>query len=104
MPARDSVRCDPTRRNVGGPVRFATTVGIDSITELCEDTNYAQHPCLAGPVDLRLVFDDAVAVTAVTLRGSPSDASVLENLAYEMLLACATEELVDPSWTRAPLT
>lgn len=83
---------------------FATTAGVDTITELCERTNYAQHPCLAGQVDLRLAFDDAVAVTTVTLSGSPSDTSVLESLAYEVLFACATEELVDPSWTTTPLT
>jgi hypothetical protein len=93
-------RVDPT----GCRFEFATTVGVDTITELCEGTNYAQHPCLAGQVELRLAFDEAVAVTAVTLSGSPSDTNVLESLAYEMLLACATEELVDPAWTTTPLT
>ena len=83
---------------------FATTVGVDTITELCKRTNYAQHPCLAGQVDLRLAFDDAVAVTTVTLSGTLPDTSVLESLAYEVLFACATEELVDPSWTTTPLT
>ena len=88
----------------GSRFEFATTTGVDTITELCATTNYAQHPCLAGQVDLRLAFDDAVAVTVATLSGSSPDTSVLESLAYEMLLACATEELVDPSWTRTPLT
>lgn len=83
---------------------FATTVPVDCITELCERTNYSHHPCLCDGVDLRLSFDEAVAVTTVTLSGSPTDTQLLENLAYEMLLGCATEEIVDPAWTTTPLT
>ena len=83
---------------------FTTTVPVDDITALCRRTNYAQHPCLSGEVDLRLAFDEAVAVTTVTLRGPTDDTRVLENLAYEMLLGCATEELVDPAWATTPLT
>ena len=88
----------------GSRFEFATTAGVETINELCGRTNYAQHPCLAGEVDLRLAFDDAIAVTAVTLSGSPADTSVLESIAYEVLLACATEELADPVWTTTPLT
>ena len=83
---------------------FATTVGVSSIGDLCRRTSYSHHPCLGGEIDLRLAFDEAVAVTSVTLSGSPSDTHLLENLAYEMLLACATEELVDPAWTTTALT
>ena len=83
---------------------FATTVSVDKITDLCTDTSYSHHPCLGGHVDLRLAFDDAVAVTTVVLSGIPADTRVLENLVYEMLLGCATEELVDPAWTTTPLT
>ena len=43
-------------------------------------------------------------VTTVALSGSPGDTRVLENLAYEMLLGCAAEELVDPAWTTTALT
>jgi hypothetical protein len=83
---------------------FATTVPVETITDLCHNTNYSHHPCLDGDVDLRLAFDDAVAVTTVALSGVPADARVLENLVYEMLLGCAAEELVDPAWTTTPLT
>jgi hypothetical protein len=83
---------------------FATTVPVDTIKELCQDTNYSHHPCLGGDVDLRLAFDEAVAVTTVALSGVPADTRVLENLVYEMLLGCATEELVDPAWATTPLT
>lgn len=78
---------------------FATTVAVERITDLCQHTNYSHHPCLSDEVDLRLAFDDAVAITTVTLSGVSSDTRVLENLAYEMLLGCAAEELVDPAWT-----
>ena len=88
-------RIEPSGRRF----EFATTASVDTISELCGRSHFAQHPCLVGKVDLRLVFDDAVAVTAVTLSGSPSDTSVLENIAYEVLLACAGEELADPAWT-----
>jgi hypothetical protein len=88
----------------GGRFEFATTVPVERITDLCQRTNYSHHPCLSGEVDLRLAFDEAVAVTTVALSGSPGDTRVLENLAYEMLLGCATEELVDPAWTTTALT
>jgi hypothetical protein len=89
------------RRADGSSSRFefATTVAVECITDLCHRTNYSHHPCLSDEVHLRLAFDDAVAVTTVTLSGVPSDARVLENLAYEMLLGCATEELAHPAWT-----
>lgn len=93
-------RADPT----GTRFEFATTVPVECITERCERTNLTHHPCLCDTVDLRLAFDEAVAVTTVTLSGSPSDTRVLENLAYEMLLGCATEEIVDPAWTTTPST
>ena len=83
---------------------FATTVPVETITDLCQSTNYSHHPCLGGDVDLRLAFDDAVAVTTVALSGIPADTRLLENLVYEMLLGCAVEELVDPAWTTTPLT
>jgi hypothetical protein len=83
---------------------FATTVPVETITGLCQGTNYSHHPCLSGDVDLRLAFDDAVAVTTVALSGTPADTRVLENLVYEMLLGCAAEEFVDPAWTTTPLT
>jgi len=88
----------------GSRFEFATTVAVEQITHLCQRTNYSHHPCLGGVVDLRLAFDEAVAVTTVALSGSPGDARVLENLAYEMLLGCATEELVDPAWTTTAST
>ena len=88
----------------GSRFEFATTAALETITDLCEGTNYSHHPCLGGGVDLRLAFDEAVAVTTVALSGSSGDTRVLENLAYEMLLGCATEELVDPAWTTTALT
>lgn len=93
-------RVDPS----GSRFEFATTVALERITDLCEGTNYSHHPCLGGGVDLRLAFDEAVAVTTVALSGLPGDTRVLENLAYEMLLGCATEELVDPTWTTTAFT
>ena len=93
-------RVDPS----GSRFEFATTVALERITDLCEGTNYSHHPCLGGDVDLRLAFDEAVAVTTVALSGSPGDTRVLENVAYEMLLGCATEELADPAWTTTALT
>ena len=79
----------------------ATRLGLDGARR---HDYYAQHPCLVGKVELRLVFDDAVAVTAVTLSGSRSDTNVLESIAYEVLLACASDELDDPAWTTTHLT
>jgi hypothetical protein len=88
----------------GSSFEFATTRRVATIRELCDRRREGHHPCVGGEVALRLAFDEALAVTTVRVSGAAADTNVLDNLAYETLLACATEELVDPVWATTPLS
>jgi hypothetical protein len=84
-------------------LEFATTLPMRTTRELC-DHHDVSHPCVDGAIDVRLSADDALAVTTVTVSGTAHHTNLLENFAYELLVACATEELVDPDWATMPLT